>query len=121
MESILDTVKKLVGLDKDYGAFDIDLIVAINGAFMTLNQLGVGPPIPFSITGSEEIWTDFSENINLIQLVKDDIYLRVRLLFDPPATGVLHEAMERQLSEFDWRLMIQANRTDLTSLEEVTT
>ena len=108
-ESILSTIKKLVGIDKDYGAFDIDLVVAINGAFMILNQLGVGPDKPFSITGAEETWNDFSSEIKEIELVKNDIYLRARLLFDPPSTGVLHEAMERQISEFEWRLKVQAD------------
>lgn len=108
-ESILNTIKKLVGVDKDYGAFDMDLIVAINGAFMILDQLGVGPENPFSIKGEEETWTDFSSDIGSLELVKNDIYLRARLLFDPPSTGVLHEAMERQISEFEWRLMIQAD------------
>lgn len=108
-ESILNTIKKLVGIDKDYGAFDVDLIVAINGAFMILNQLGVGPEKPFSITSEKEVWTDFSTDISNLELVKNDIYLRTRLLFDPPSTGVLHEAMERQISEFECRLMIQAD------------
>lgn len=109
MDGILDTIKKLIGLDKDYGAFDVDLIVAINGAFMILNQLGVGPDKPFSITGADETWSDFSTTISDMELVKNDVYLRVRLLFDPPNTGVLHEAMERQIAEFEWRLMVQSD------------
>lgn len=111
-DSILDTIKKLVGLDKNYGAFDMDLIVAINGVFMILNQLGVGPNKSFSIAGPNETWNDFSLDIDSMQLVKNDIYLRTRLLFDPPDTGVLHEAMERQIAEFEWRLKIQAEDRD---------
>lgn len=107
-ESILLSIKKLVGMDQDYNAFDQDLIIAINGAFMILNQLGVGPLKPFHIKGANETWVDFSPSIHDIELVKDTVYLRTRLLFDPPSTGVLHEAMERQISEFEWRLMIQA-------------
>lgn len=106
--SVLDTIKKLVGVDKDYGAFDADLLVAINGAFMILNQLGVGPEHPFSIDNAEATWLDFSSDMSMMELVKNYIYLRVRLLFDPPSTGVLHEAMERQISEFEWRLTVQA-------------
>lgn len=106
--SILNTIKKLVGVEKDYDAFDTDILVAINGAFMILNQLGVGPEHSFSIDNDEPTWADFSSDISMMELVKNYIYLRVRLLFDPPSTGVLHEAMERQISEFEWRLTVQA-------------
>lgn len=112
-DSILLTIKKLIGLDADYNAFDLDLIVAINGAFMILNQLGVGPEEPFVIKGADETWSDFSRNDRSLELVKNDIYLRARLLFDPPSTGVLHEAMERQIAEFEWRLQIQAERGEV--------
>lgn len=109
-DSILLTIKKLIGMDADYNAFDIDIIVAINGSFMILNQLGVGPDEPFSITGVAETWQDFSDGIGQIELVKNYIYLRTRLLFDPPSTGVLHEAIERQISEFEFRLSTQAKQ-----------
>lgn len=107
-DSILLTIKKLIGMDENYNAFDVDIIIAINGSFMILNQLGVGPDAPFSITGSEETWRDFSETIGQNELVKNYIYLRTKLLFDPPTTGVLHEAIERQIAEFEFRLMVQS-------------
>lgn len=107
-DSILLTIKKLIGMDENYNAFDVDIIIAINGSFMILNQLGVGPDTPFSITGSEETWRDFSEAIVQNELVKNYIYLRTKLLFDPPTTGVLHEAIERQIAEFEFRLMVQS-------------
>lgn len=106
--SILETIKKLIGIDKDYGIFDLDLVVAINSAFTILNQLGVGPTKAFVISGPNETWSDFFSETASIELAKSYIYLRARLLFDPPTTGVLHEAIERQISEFEWRLMIQA-------------
>lgn len=108
-ESILDSIKKMIGVDKDYGAFDVDLIIAINGVFTILNQLGVGPKKEFSITGPDETWLDFFGVTDAINLVKPYMYLKVKLIFDPPSTGVLHEAMERQISEFEWRLAIQAD------------
>lgn len=108
--SILETIKKLIGIDKDYGVFDLDLIVAINSSFTILNQLGVGPERMFSISGPYETWDEFFGDGEVVGLVKSYIYLRARLLFDPPSTGVLHEAIERQISEFEWRLMIQAER-----------
>lgn len=108
-ESILTSIKKMIGVDKDYGAFDIDLIIAINGVFTILNQLGVGPEKEFAITGSDETWLDFFGVTDAISLVKPYMYLKTKLIFDPPSTGVLHEAMERQISEFEWRLAIQAD------------
>lgn len=110
--SILETIKKLIGLDKDYGVFDIDLIVAINSSFMILNQLGIGPEKPFSISDSEATWSDFFGDEEIFALAKSYIYLRTRLLFDPPSSGVLHEAVERQISEFEWRMHVQADYND---------
>lgn len=107
--SILETIKKLIGIDKDYGVFDTDLIVAINSSFTILNQLGVGPNKAFFITGPDDQWSSFFADNEKIELVKSYIYLRARLLFDPPATGVLHEAIERQISEFEWRMMVQSD------------
>lgn len=108
-DSILQNIKKLVGIDENYNAFDLDLMIAINSAFSILNQLGVGPKKMFSISGPDETWNDFFSDDERIDLAKSYVYLKVRLLFDPPSTGVLHEAIERQISEFEWRLMIQAD------------
>lgn len=108
MDSILTSVKKLLGIPADYDVFDADIIMHINSVFLVLAQLGVGPKTPFFIEGADEVWTDFTPDINKINLVKSYMYLKVRLLFDPPSTGVLHEAMERQISEFEWRLNVEA-------------
>lgn len=113
--SILETIKKLIGIDKDYGVFDIDLIVAINSSFMILNQLGIGPDKPFSITDASSTWKDFFGDEEVFALAKSYIYLRTRLLFDPPSSGVLHEAVERQISEFEWRMHVQADYNDSKS------
>lgn len=110
--SILDTIKKLVGIPSDYYIYDLDLVIAINSSFMILNQLGVGPEKPFSIKGSSETWKDFFGDEEIFELAKSYIYLRARLLFDPPASGVLHEAVERQISEFEWRMHVQADYND---------
>lgn len=111
-DSILNTIKKLIGIDKDYGVFDLDLIVAINSSFMILNQLGIGPDKPFSIKGPDETWKDFFGDEEIFALAKSYIYLRSKLLFDPPNSGVLHEAVERQISEFEWRMHVQADYND---------
>lgn len=115
--SILETIKKLIGIDKDYGVFDVDLIVAINSSFMILNQLGIGPDKPFSISDSSATWNDFFGNEEIFALAKSYIYLRTKLLFDPPSSGVLHEAVERQISEFEWRMHVQADYND-SKMEE---
>lgn len=112
--SILNTIKKLIGLDKDYGAFDLDLIVAINSSFTILRQLGVGPTYEYSISGPDETWSDFFADAKQISLAKSYIYLRSKLLFDPPASGSLLDAMKQQISEFEWRLIVQAE-TELDS------
>lgn len=108
MNSILQSIKKLLGIEKDYESFDTDIIIDINSVFMILNQLGVGV-FGFTITGPDETWGDFlGDDLSYLQLVKTYTYLKVRLMFDPPSTGVLHEAMERQVKEFEWRLNVQA-------------
>lgn len=106
-ESILESIKKMIGIDQDYGAFDTDLIIAINGVFTVLNQLGAGPMKEFSITGPDETWGDFFGSEDTINLVSSYTYLKTKLIFDPPSTGVLHQAVERQISEFEWRIMAQ--------------
>lgn len=108
MDSILLSVKKMLGISEEYDHFDSDLIMHINSVFLILNQLAVGPKTPFSITGEDETWNDFFSDSTPIDLVKSYTYLKVRLIFDPPTTGVLHEAMERQIQEFEWRLNTQA-------------
>lgn len=109
--SILLSIKKLLGIDHNYHAFDLDIIIHINTVLNVLYQLGVKKK-PFFITGKDETWSDYFDSNNNysdeIQLIKSFIYLRVRLLFDPPTTGVLHEAMERQASELEWRINFQA-------------
>lgn len=106
--SILNTIKKLIGLDKDYGAFDLDLVIAINSSFTILRQLGVGPTYEYRINGPDETWSDFFADAKQISLAKSYIYLRTKLLFDPPASSSLLDAIKQQISEFEWRLTVQA-------------
>lgn len=108
MDSILNSIKKLLGITEEYTHFDNDLIMHINSVFMTLNQLGVGPSEGFAITGSYETWNDFVEEDQRLDAVKSYIYLKVRLLFDPPTSSAVLDAINRQISEFEWRLNIAA-------------
>ena len=105
MESILTSIKKLLGISEEYEQFDKDLIVHINSVFLILNQLGVGPSEGFFIYDDTAIWDDFLEGAN-IELVKSYMYLKVKLLFDPPLSSAVIEANNRMISEFEWRLNV---------------
>lgn len=108
--SILNTIKKKLGLSSDYTAFDEDIITSINSAFYILYQLGVGddPSQPFRITDKTAVWSDFITD-GKMELCKDDIYLRVRLMFDPPTNSFLVENIKEQIKEFDFRLTVGAD------------
>lgn len=108
MESILTSIKKLLGIAEEYEHFDADLIMHINSVFLILNQLGVGPSEVFRITDSTEIWTDFLSDSARIDLVKSYMHLKVKLLFDPPTSSAVLASSERMISEFEWRLNVAA-------------
>jgi hypothetical protein len=103
-ESILTSTKKILGLDEGYDVFDLDIITFINSALSTLDQLGVGPVGGYTITGPEEVWDDLTLPANQLQLVKTYLFLKVRMLFDPPTTSYLISALNEQLKEYEWRL-----------------
>ena len=103
-ESILTSTKKILGLTPEYTAFDLDIITHINAAFSVLTQLGVGPIGGFSINDDSNVWSDFDCLPNQLHLVKTYIYLKVRMVFDPPTTSFLLDAYGNQLREYEWRL-----------------
>jgi len=105
--SILNSTKKILGLDPDYTAFDEDIITHINTVFVTLNQLGIGPEDGFSIEDAVPTWDEFLDNNPLLNSIKTYVYLRVRLLFDPPATMYLLTSMKEQIQEIEWRINVQ--------------
>ena len=104
-ESILISIKKMLGIPEDYTAFDMDIIIHINSVFVTLYELGVGDSV-FSITGDTEIWKDVLGDSNDLQLIKTYIYLKVRLIFDPPTSGAALQAMQELSKEFEFRIGI---------------
>lgn len=109
MESILTSIKKLLGIVEEYEHFDSDIIMHINSVFMDLNQLGVGPSEGFSIMDDEAIWSDFIEDEVMLQAVKSYMYLRVKVLFDTSSMGSSTlAAYERQIQQWEWRLNIKA-------------
>ncbi len=115
-DSILDTIKQLLGIEAEDTAFDTDVIVHINSALMTLNQLGVGPSAAFSIQDKDDIWEDFLEKSTDLEAVKTYIYLKVRTVFDPPSSSAVLEAMNRSISELEWRLNVQAEEGGVTNV-----
>jgi hypothetical protein len=105
-QSILISTKKILGIAEDYTVFDLDIITHINSAFSTLTQLGVGPPEGFMIDDDAALWTDFIAEDFQYNSVKSYVFLRVRMLFDPPTTSYLIAAYDRQISELEWRLNV---------------
>ena len=106
MDSILESIKKLLGIPKEYTAFDADVIMHINTAFAILNQLGLGPKNGYGIEGYDEVWDEYIESYNMA-MIKTFIYLNVRLAFDPPTSTALIESMKRTLDELTWRLELE--------------
>lgn len=106
-DSILNSVKKNLGLDANYEVFDPDIIMHINSVFGTLHQLGVGPLGGFQIEDENNTWDEFTDNLVLLNPVKSYITLQVRMMFDPPTTSFHLEAIKEQIREFEWRISIQ--------------
>lgn len=106
MDSILTSVKKLLGIAEEYTQFDEDIIMHINTVFLNLTQLGVGPEEGFSIEDDSAIWDDFIEDNTQLQAVKSYMYLKVKLLFDPPLSTSVVESMNRMIAELEWRLNV---------------
>ena len=111
MDSILTSIKKLLGIDAEYDHFDADIIIHINSVFMILTQLGVGPEEGFTIMDEDAVWSDFIQDKKDIESVKSYMYLKVRLLFDPPLSSAVMESMKRTTDELEWRLYIAADKT----------
>ena len=107
-ESILTSIKKLLGVPEDYEHFDQDIIMHINSVFMILNQLGVGPTEGFTITDKTAVWSDFISDNKKFESVKTYMYMKVRLLFDPPLSSAVMECINKVISEMEWRLNVAA-------------
>lgn len=108
MESILTSIKKMLGIEASYTHFDSDIIMNINSALMVLCQLGVGPSEGFVIEDETSTWNDFVPNETPVQLegIKTYIFMKVKLIFDPPLSSSVIESYNRQIAEFEWRLNV---------------
>lgn len=105
MESILTSIKKLLGIEESYEIFDSDIILYINSAFSTLTQLGVGPKEGFSIKDKTTTWSEYLNNDPRLDLIKNYVFLKVKLIFDPPTSSSVQSAYERMIQELEWRIL----------------
>lgn len=111
-DSIVLSIKKMLGLDENYTPFDTDVIIHINSSFMTLCQMGIGPKEGFEVTDSSQKWTDFLTNRVMLGGVKTWVYLQVKMLFDPPANSFVMDAYKTQAEQILWRLNVQAESVE---------
>lgn len=101
--SILDSIKKNLGIVPEYTAFDDQIILDINAAFSTLHQLGFGPDEGFEITGIDEFWSDIIEEPRF-NFIKSYVCMKVRVMFDPPTSSYALDALNKQIAEYEWRI-----------------
>lgn len=106
MDSILISIKKLLGITAEYEHFDADIIMHINAAFSVLTQLGVGPEEGFSIKDEGATWSDYLKDDSRLEFVKTYISLKTKLGFDPPLNASVIESINRQISELEWRINV---------------
>lgn len=116
-ESILNSVKKVLGIDESYDHFDPDITMHINTVFTTLGQLGIGPVNGFMVTGDEEKWDQYLGDDLHLNSVKSYVFLRVKMLFDPPSTSYHIQAINEQIKELEWRL--NTHREELSWAEPI--
>ena len=109
MDSILTSIKKLLGITEDYDYFDPDIIMHINTALSTLTQLGVGPSEGFMIGDKTATWSDFISDKKEVISVKTYVYLKVKKVFDPPLSSIVMEAMNENIKELEWRLNVSVD------------
>lgn len=109
MDSILTSIKKLLGITEEYEHFDADIVMHINSAFSVLTQLGVGPENGFSIEDSGADWSGFLNDNRRLEFIKTYVYLKVKLGFDPPVSSAAIEAINRQISELEWRINVSVD------------
>ena len=105
-DSILLSIKKLMGITKSDTNFDTDLIIHINSVFSILHQLGVGPVDGYKIEDSSNEWNEFIDDEDKLDSVKTYVYLKVKSVFDPPLNGALMESFKETIKELEWRLNV---------------
>lgn len=109
-DSILNSVKKMLGLDSGYDAFDMDIIMHINSVFFIMAQMGIGKQFKIEDAGSS--WSEYLEGREDLDAVKSYVYVKVRQLFDPPTSGIMTDALDARVRELEWRLFSATDLTD---------
>jgi hypothetical protein len=110
-QSILTSTKKVLGIQEDYEYFDVDIIFHINSAFSTLNQLGLGPDAGYMIEDKTAVWGDFLGGNLHLNSVKTYIFLKLKIVFDPPQTSFVLASLQEQVRELEWRLNVEREST----------
>lgn len=111
-ESILTSTKKLLGIAEDYTQFDVDLIIHINTVLSILGQIGVGDESRYSIVDKSTTWDTLIGYESKLDMVKSYVYLKVKILFDPPQSSAVMEAINRTISELEWRILVATDPTE---------
>ena len=106
-DSILNSIKKPLGIEDDYTDFDADILMHINSILVILNQIGIGPENGFAIEDATATWDDFLNGDLRLNSVKTYMFLRVRMLFDPPTTSYLINSIKEEIQQLEWRLNVQ--------------
>lgn len=106
-DSILNSTKKVLGIADDYYAFDPDILMHINTVFSVLNQLGVGPDEGYFVEDDSAVWSDFYQDDLNYNMIRTYVFLRVKILFDPPATSFVLDALTKQYEELEWRINVK--------------
>lgn len=109
MESILTSIKQMIGIEEAVTAFDAEIIMYINTVFFTLNQLGVGPSDCYMISSKDQIWNDFLEGRTDLEAVKTYMSIKIRIMFDPPSSSFILESLERLAIQHEWRILTQVD------------
>jgi hypothetical protein len=110
MDSILNSIKKLHGISEEDTSFDTDMLIHINNVFMILNQLGVGPSDGFYIEDDVATWDDYVPNKFITRSIQSFMYIKVRLVFDPPASPTIVDALKSSAKEDEWRIVLWAEQ-----------
>lgn len=110
-DSILGSVKKMLGITEEYEHFDTDIIIHINSTFSILTQIGIGPETGFTIEDKSTSWDEFipEDSHHLLEMVRTYMFMKVKSMFDPPTSSSVSEAYNRQIGELEWRLMVAAD------------
>ena len=108
-ESILGTIKKMLGITYDYEQFDVDIIIHINSAFATLAQIGSELKEGYTIADKYNVWSEYTEDVKILDMIKIYIYLKTRLIFDPPASSMVAEAIKSTIKELEFRIQLQTD------------